>query len=141
MIKPHNTNTEFELGGINHVALVCSDMARTRVAAPDRRARAPPDVTSMRVAAQAGRASTRIAVPRPGSLRSRSVASLQPRPGLLDHDGPLRDFRADVIRKLLRRPADRLEGEPFQALADLADLQYAVHRLVQFLHYFGRRPG
>ncbi len=29
MIKPHNTNTEFELGGINHVALVCSDMART----------------------------------------------------------------------------------------------------------------
>jgi len=29
MIKPHNPNTEFELGGINHVALVCSDMART----------------------------------------------------------------------------------------------------------------
>ncbi|MGA7052436.1 MAG: VOC family protein [Mycobacterium sp.] len=29
MIKPHNTNAEFELGGINHVALVCSDMART----------------------------------------------------------------------------------------------------------------
>ena len=29
MIKPNNTNTEFELGGINHVALVCSDMART----------------------------------------------------------------------------------------------------------------
>ena len=29
MIKPHNTNPEFELGGINHVALVCSDMART----------------------------------------------------------------------------------------------------------------
>lgn len=29
MIKPHHTNTEFELGGINHVALVCSDMART----------------------------------------------------------------------------------------------------------------
>ena len=29
MIKPHNTNSEFELGGINHVALVCSDMART----------------------------------------------------------------------------------------------------------------
>lgn len=29
MIKPHNTNTEFELGGINHVALVCSDMAKT----------------------------------------------------------------------------------------------------------------
>ncbi len=29
MIKPDNTNSEFELGGINHVALVCSDMART----------------------------------------------------------------------------------------------------------------
>ncbi len=29
MIKPHNTNTEFQLGGINHVALVCSDMERT----------------------------------------------------------------------------------------------------------------
>ena len=29
MIKPHNTNSEFDLGGINHVALVCSDMART----------------------------------------------------------------------------------------------------------------
>ena len=29
MIKPHNTNSEFELGGINHVALVCADMART----------------------------------------------------------------------------------------------------------------
>ena len=29
MIKPRNTNSEFELGGINHVALVCSDMART----------------------------------------------------------------------------------------------------------------
>lgn len=29
MIKPHNTNAEFELGGINHVALVCSDMACT----------------------------------------------------------------------------------------------------------------
>ena len=29
MIKPHNTNPEFELGGINHVALVCSDMERT----------------------------------------------------------------------------------------------------------------
>jgi catechol 2,3-dioxygenase-like lactoylglutathione lyase family enzyme len=29
VIKPHNTNTEFEFGGINHVALVCSDMART----------------------------------------------------------------------------------------------------------------
>ena len=29
MIKPHNTNTEFALSGINHVALVCSDMART----------------------------------------------------------------------------------------------------------------
>jgi catechol 2,3-dioxygenase-like lactoylglutathione lyase family enzyme len=30
MIKPHNTNPEFELGGINHVALVCSDMERTK---------------------------------------------------------------------------------------------------------------
>ena len=29
MIKPHNTNTEFDLGGINHVALVCSDMQKT----------------------------------------------------------------------------------------------------------------
>ena len=29
MIKPQNTNTEFELGGINHVALVCAEMART----------------------------------------------------------------------------------------------------------------
>jgi catechol 2,3-dioxygenase-like lactoylglutathione lyase family enzyme len=29
MIKPHNTNPEFEFGGINHVALVCSDMERT----------------------------------------------------------------------------------------------------------------
>lgn len=29
MIKPSNSNSEFELGGINHVALVCSDMART----------------------------------------------------------------------------------------------------------------
>ncbi|AQT78346.1 glyoxalase [Mycolicibacterium litorale] len=29
MIKPHNANPEFELGGINHVALVCSDMQRT----------------------------------------------------------------------------------------------------------------
>lgn len=29
MIKPSNTNSEFELGGINHVALVCSDMATT----------------------------------------------------------------------------------------------------------------
>jgi catechol 2,3-dioxygenase-like lactoylglutathione lyase family enzyme len=29
MIKPRNTNPEFELSGINHVALVCSDMART----------------------------------------------------------------------------------------------------------------
>ncbi len=29
MIKPHNVNTEFDLGGINHVALVCSDMQRT----------------------------------------------------------------------------------------------------------------
>jgi catechol 2,3-dioxygenase-like lactoylglutathione lyase family enzyme len=30
MIKPRNTNTEFDLGGINHVALVCSDMQRTK---------------------------------------------------------------------------------------------------------------
>ena len=29
MIKPDNPNSEFELGGINHVALVCSDMERT----------------------------------------------------------------------------------------------------------------
>jgi catechol 2,3-dioxygenase-like lactoylglutathione lyase family enzyme len=29
MIRPDYTNTEFELGGINHVALVCSDMQRT----------------------------------------------------------------------------------------------------------------
>ena len=33
MIKPHNvggdTNAEFELSGINHVALVCSDMEKT----------------------------------------------------------------------------------------------------------------
>jgi catechol 2,3-dioxygenase-like lactoylglutathione lyase family enzyme len=29
MIKPHNTNNEFALSGINHVALVCSDTART----------------------------------------------------------------------------------------------------------------
>lgn len=29
MIKPVNTNSEFALSGINHVALVCSDMART----------------------------------------------------------------------------------------------------------------
>ncbi len=29
MIKPENTNSEFELGGINHVALVCADMAKT----------------------------------------------------------------------------------------------------------------
>ena len=29
MIKPDNTNTEFALGGINHVALVCADMQRT----------------------------------------------------------------------------------------------------------------
>ena len=29
MIKPRNANREFELSGINHVALVCSDMART----------------------------------------------------------------------------------------------------------------
>jgi catechol 2,3-dioxygenase-like lactoylglutathione lyase family enzyme len=29
MIKPDNHNPEFEFGGINHVAMVCSDMART----------------------------------------------------------------------------------------------------------------
>ena len=29
MIKPDFPNREFELGGINHVALVCADMART----------------------------------------------------------------------------------------------------------------
>ena len=29
MIKPDFPNREFELGGINHVALVCSDMQRT----------------------------------------------------------------------------------------------------------------
>jgi catechol 2,3-dioxygenase-like lactoylglutathione lyase family enzyme len=29
VIKPSNPNSEFELGGINHVALVCSDMVRT----------------------------------------------------------------------------------------------------------------
>ncbi|MBS9533361.1 VOC family protein [Mycobacterium sp. M1] len=29
MIKPHGTNTEFAISGINHVALVCSDMERT----------------------------------------------------------------------------------------------------------------
>src|SRR3954463_13303874 len=29
MIKPDNSNSEFQLGGINHVALVCSDMRRT----------------------------------------------------------------------------------------------------------------
>lgn len=29
MTKPNNANAEFELGGINHVALVCSDMERT----------------------------------------------------------------------------------------------------------------
>ena len=29
MIKPNNPNAEFELGGINHVALVCSDMEKT----------------------------------------------------------------------------------------------------------------
>lgn len=29
MIRPHNSNPEFELGGFNHVALVCADMART----------------------------------------------------------------------------------------------------------------
>lgn len=29
MIKPRNENREFRLGGINHVALVCADMAKT----------------------------------------------------------------------------------------------------------------
>ena len=29
MIKPHSANTEFAISGINHVALVCSDMERT----------------------------------------------------------------------------------------------------------------
>ncbi len=29
MIRPDNQNSEFALGGINHVALVCSDMAKT----------------------------------------------------------------------------------------------------------------
>ncbi|ALR13369.1 VOC family protein [Mycobacteroides saopaulense] len=29
MIKPNNPNSEFEFGGFNHVALVCSDMERT----------------------------------------------------------------------------------------------------------------
>lgn len=29
MIKPHGVNTEFEISGINHVAMVCSDMERT----------------------------------------------------------------------------------------------------------------
>jgi catechol 2,3-dioxygenase-like lactoylglutathione lyase family enzyme len=29
MIKPNSPNSEFELGSINHVALVCSDMERT----------------------------------------------------------------------------------------------------------------
>jgi catechol 2,3-dioxygenase-like lactoylglutathione lyase family enzyme len=29
MIRPNAVNSEFEFGGINHVALVCSDMART----------------------------------------------------------------------------------------------------------------
>ena len=29
MIKPNNPNSEFELGGINHVALVCADMEKT----------------------------------------------------------------------------------------------------------------
>jgi catechol 2,3-dioxygenase-like lactoylglutathione lyase family enzyme len=29
MIKPLNPNSEFQLGGINHVALVCSDMQKT----------------------------------------------------------------------------------------------------------------
>jgi catechol 2,3-dioxygenase-like lactoylglutathione lyase family enzyme len=29
MIRPNAVNPEFELGGINHIALVCSDVART----------------------------------------------------------------------------------------------------------------
>ena len=29
MIKPYNTNTEFEICGVNHLALVCKDMAET----------------------------------------------------------------------------------------------------------------
>jgi catechol 2,3-dioxygenase-like lactoylglutathione lyase family enzyme len=29
VIKPQNTNTEFAISGINHIALVCSDMQRT----------------------------------------------------------------------------------------------------------------
>ena len=29
MIRPDNANSEFEFGGINHVALVCADMAKT----------------------------------------------------------------------------------------------------------------
>lgn len=29
MIKPHGVNTEFEISGINHVAMVCADMERT----------------------------------------------------------------------------------------------------------------
>jgi catechol 2,3-dioxygenase-like lactoylglutathione lyase family enzyme len=29
VIKPNSTNSEFEFGGINHVALVCADMAKT----------------------------------------------------------------------------------------------------------------
>ena len=29
MIRPDNPNSEFQLGGINHVALVCADMAKT----------------------------------------------------------------------------------------------------------------
>jgi len=29
VIKPNNPNREFELGGINHVALVCADMQKT----------------------------------------------------------------------------------------------------------------
>jgi len=29
VIKPENTNSEFELGGINQMALVCADMAKT----------------------------------------------------------------------------------------------------------------
>ena len=34
MIKPQNTNSEFALSGINHVALVCSDMARRSTSTP-----------------------------------------------------------------------------------------------------------
>lgn len=34
MIRPAATNREFELGGVNHVALMCSDMARTVAVTP-----------------------------------------------------------------------------------------------------------